>query len=372
MNFYIVNQQGSFGCRRDENTRTLIYCDDVEVERFASQCPADQIVIILNDAEFCGTASFYARACNGWNLEQVATHEFGHTFGGLGDEYSYSSAYPEYKAIAAAYPNCDSEGCGKWQTITGTGCFAGCGVDDLYRATRNNCIMKRYVNMFCPVCNEHIEDLFANYQQGEAAVMAAPPLEKTYMIDLSYESGNLSFKDIYVTESMAPDKKIKKKTDYTAKLISFDGVELYSVDFALPNIIFPPPPMNESEKGIPPIILENLTWSILAPQTDRAEKLEVFDKQKMLFSVDIGYLSNTCGNGICEKHESALECPADCKENTRDELCDYKKNGVCDADCKEIDPDCRTVNWFFASLIAVSVISILVIILSVRIKPRFP
>ncbi|MEM2956526.1 MAG: M64 family metallopeptidase [Candidatus Pacearchaeota archaeon] len=367
-NFYIINQASDFSCERDNKVKTLIYCNDIKVERFASQCPSDQIVVILNEAEFCGTASFYVKACNGWNLRQVATHEFGHTFGGLGDEYSYSSSYPQYTAVAAVYPNCDIEGCRKWQDIY-PGCFKGCGVDELYRPTRENCIMKRYVDIFCPVCRKHIEKLLENYKSGNEILQAAPPTEKTYLIDLKYDLGKLTFKDIYVTKSKAPDRKILRKTDYTGKIISFDGKEIYSFNFELPNMLFLPPPRDENETAASPIVLQKIEWSVLVPQFDNASKLEIYDsKQKKLFTVDIGYLSNSCGNEKCETHESAFECPKDCKENVKDDICSYVKNNICDSDCPEIDPDCRGMNWTLIGLIAISLISIIIILTLTQVK----
>jgi hypothetical protein len=366
-NFYIVNQQNDFSCNRDESTRTLMYCEDSKVEKQASQCPADQIIVILNDAEFCGTASSYARACNGWNLRQVLTHEFGHTFGGLGDEYSYASAYPAYQAIASTYPNCDIEGCTKWASI-GSGCFKGCGVDSLYRPTKDNCLMKKYTDIFCPVCRDHITSLLNNYQPGTPQLLAAPPAEKTYLIDLDYDKGNLTFKNAYVTKSIAPDRKITKKSDYTGRLVSFDGREIYSFDFELPNVLFFPPPQNENEPGPPPIILDKVDWTILAPQSDNASKLDIYDKNKKILSIDLGYLSNSCGDGKCEAHESAVECAQDCKPDIKDNLCNYAKDGVCDPDCSQVDPDCRSINILLIVLIGISIASIAIIIIASQIK----
>jgi len=367
-NFYIVNQKSDFLCNRDNATRTLMYCDDIAVERTASQCPSDEIVVILDDKEFCGTASSYAKACNGWNLRQVATHEFGHSFAGLGDEYSYGSAYPQYKIIAEDYPNCDVDGCKKWQNINNIGCYGGCGSDELFRATKENCIMKKYVDTFCPVCENHIEYILENYEKGEIQNLAAMPAEKIYLVDLKYEKGNLSFKDVYATSGTAPDRKIKEKADYTAKLMSFDNKVIYSFDFALPNILHLPPPQNENESSIGSVILDKLEWTIPAKQSDKASKLDIYDSQKKLLSIDVGYFSNSCGDGKCEKHESALECPSDCKENIKDDLCNYEKNGICDPDCKNVDPDCKKENWILAGLIAVSVILIIAIVMIGRRK----
>jgi len=367
INFYIINQPADFKCERDKETRTIVYCNDEIVQRQASQCPADNIVVILNDAEFCGTASFYAKACNGWNLRQVATHEFGHVFGGLGDEYSYSSIYPNYKAEISEYPNCDVTPCIKWSNIS-RGCFKGCGVDYMYRPTSDDCIMKRYTNKFCDVCVDSLKKQLDNYKSGISQQLAAPPAEKTYLVSLSYDRGNLSFNNVYATESMAPDRKYNLGKDYTAKIVSFSGQTLYSFDFSVPNTIFPPPPINETDKAPSPIVLENLSWIVFAPQFDDASKLEVYDQKKMLFSADIGYLSDSCGNRKCEKHESYTSCPADCKANIRDGICDYIRNNICDPDCPNIDPDCSKINWTFAGIMAASIMLIIILLISITKK----
>ncbi len=48
----------------------------------------------------------------------------------------------------------------------------------------------------------------------------------------------------------------------------------------------------------------------------------------------------TCGNGVCDPHETHLSCSNDCPAGGRDNLCEDVKDSVCDSDCTGSDPDC--------------------------------
>ncbi len=351
INFYIVNQSEELGCKRDKTTGVLVNCNDARVQEVASQCPSDSIIVLIDDKDFCGAASSYVRVCNGWNPEQVAVHELGHSFAGLGDEYVYSSAYPGLDINEEEYPNCDIFGCEKWDYLEGVKCLKGCGFDSKYRAS-DSCIMKKYTDHFCPVCNEQIIRLFANYENGETQNMPAPPAGKAYAVGLGYKDESIYPEKLYLTESTAPDRK-NSDGKYTAKIISFSGKEIYSFRFYPENSMFIDA-KNESEGG--KILLEQNSWMILAPYSNDAKRIEFYEQNKKLFSFDVGYLSETCGNGKCESHESAFDCPQDCSVSAKDDLCNYAKDGICDPDCRNLDSDCRETNWaviagIFAALI---------------------
>jgi hypothetical protein len=48
-----------------------------------------------------------------------------------------------------------------------------------------------------------------------------------------------------------------------------------------------------------------------------------------------------CGDRTCGDTESSLSCMQDCPSGGADLYCDAKRDGVCDIDCFEDDPDCR-------------------------------
>ncbi len=85
-----------------ESDRYMLTWDNKTVRRAASLAPYDEIIILANDKKYGGGGIYnlYATCAsdNPWSA-YVFTHEFGHSFAGLGDEYytsdvAYSEFYP--------------------------------------------------------------------------------------------------------------------------------------------------------------------------------------------------------------------------------------------------------------------------------------
>ncbi len=68
---------------------------------------------------------------------------------------------------------------------------------------------------------------------------------------------------------------------------------------------------------------------------------KIIDKSdgKIYFSNSLDFIVLCKLNNICEENENSLNCPQDCSTGIKDNICDYKKDGLCDPDCTE-DPDC--------------------------------
>jgi hypothetical protein len=88
------------------SARYVLTADNKAVRDAAAAAPYDFICILINDSRYGGGGIYnlYATTYTGettkgqeWQMEYVYVHEFGHSFGGLGDEY-YSSdvAYDEF------------------------------------------------------------------------------------------------------------------------------------------------------------------------------------------------------------------------------------------------------------------------------------
>lgn len=351
-NFYIINSTEDLECSRNcQNIPSLVCCNDEKVSKTASQCPSDYIFVLIDSKEFCGTASYYAKVCNGWNLGQVGVHEFGHAFGGLGDEYDYQKVYPQYKVQEAIYPNCDVEKCPKWKSFW-SGCFMGCGLSASFRPTDKGCIMYSYTDSFDAVCKKAISGLMANYEKISPAPPPSPS-QNSYVIDLEYGQEKIRAKDVYVSPAASPDRKALRKVDYVGKIISADEKNLHTFKFEMPNILWPAMP-RENEASYSPVMLDSFNHTILAPYFNNSKAIEVYNLQNQkVLSIDVGYLSKTCGNGICDEHETAMDCPQDCKADMKDGLCNYAKDNVCDPDCPKADPDCRKLDIRMAAIIAV-------------------
>jgi hypothetical protein len=85
-----------------ESDRYVLTWDNKTLRKAASLVPYDDIILLANDAKYGGGGIYnlYATCASDsrWS-EYVFTHEFGHSFAGLGDEYytsdvAYSDFYP--------------------------------------------------------------------------------------------------------------------------------------------------------------------------------------------------------------------------------------------------------------------------------------
>jgi hypothetical protein len=152
--------------------------------------PCDYIIIMVNDETYGGGAiyNFYAVTSMHRMAEYVLPHEFGHSFGGLADEYvdediSYSglhrTAYEPHEPNITNLKNFDA----KWKSMLpkGTpvptpenndvpksqcgplGVYEGAGYSDkgVYR-TVMHCMMRDYAP-YCPVCSKRLEEIFSIY-----------------------------------------------------------------------------------------------------------------------------------------------------------------------------------------------------------------
>ena len=152
--------------------------------------PCDHIIIMVNDDTYGGGAiyNFYAVSSLHRMAEYVLPHEFGHSFGGLADEYvdedlSYSgihrTAYEPLEPNITNLTDFDK----KWRSMlpkdtpipTPTnptsprtecgplGVYEGAGysAQGVYRPAQH-CMMRDYAP-FCPVCRKRLEEILSLY-----------------------------------------------------------------------------------------------------------------------------------------------------------------------------------------------------------------
>lgn len=129
------------------------------INEVAAACPnTNQIVVIVNDngipaldnsSEIVGGWAYPAdNSSIGFAITfskgdgTAITHEFGHSFGGLCDEYSYQGNFTQplldqnvdCPNCAAIFSGNENISCPKWKDISGTGCYQGCEYENLYRS----------------------------------------------------------------------------------------------------------------------------------------------------------------------------------------------------------------------------------------------
>ncbi|MEI6123929.1 MAG: M64 family metallopeptidase [Bacteroidota bacterium] len=171
--------------------RYLMTSENKALHDVAANAPYDQIYIMVNTNHYGGGAIFnhYAVCVSeNYNGEYVFTHEFGHSFAGLGDEYydsetSYNEFYPltvePWEPNLTTLVNFDI----KWKSLIGkdtpvptpndvkykgiVGVFEGGGyvTKGVYRPSYD-CSMKSIsVNNFCPVCRIAIQKMIDFYSK---------------------------------------------------------------------------------------------------------------------------------------------------------------------------------------------------------------
>lgn len=179
---------GTFGIDRYLMTFSLWRLHDM-----LGTTPCDYIIIMVNDERYGGGAiyNFYAVTSMHRLAEYVLPHEFGHSFGGLADEYvdedlAYGQLHVnDYEPLEPNITNLKDFD-RKWKSMLppGTkvptpdnadvpksecgplGVYEGAGYahEGVYRPTMH-CMMRDYAP-FCPVCSQRLEEVFSLYLSG--------------------------------------------------------------------------------------------------------------------------------------------------------------------------------------------------------------
>ncbi|MDF1547965.1 MAG: M64 family metallopeptidase [Bacteroidales bacterium] len=171
--------------------RYLTTRDVRQIRDLAAHVPYDQIYILVNSSKYGGGGIYnYYNLCTSDNQysEEVFTHEFGHAFAALGDEYQYGYDNAEELYDMSVEPwqvnisnlvNFDS----KWKDLveegtpiptldeekykTKIGAFEGAGYvkKGIYRPVYDCKMRSNATKTFCPVCFRAVVDLLKFYTE---------------------------------------------------------------------------------------------------------------------------------------------------------------------------------------------------------------
>ncbi|MBI1934829.1 hypothetical protein HYS31_00155 [Candidatus Woesearchaeota archaeon] len=160
INFYRIDNTHDLACQYNcGGLKKLICCDWSKVEQAAAHCPHDYVFIIVNNDTYGGSGGYYSVSYRG--NYNVSVHEFGHSFGGLSDEY-----------VRGSCPSCDSKekvncdgtpDCPKWSNLPNTNCVKGCTYEEWYRPRENHSMMLDLNGSFNPVGERHLSKLMEAY-----------------------------------------------------------------------------------------------------------------------------------------------------------------------------------------------------------------
>ena len=147
-----------------------------EVHNLLAGTPYEHIIILVNTEHYGGGGIF-----NSYNLSYtggkyflpVVVHEFGHSFGGLGDEYAYGNDDPMYFADTEPWePNLTTQHrfIGKWEDLVKegqAGLFEGGGylTNGVWRGCENCRMRTNEEPDFCIVCRRALTRLIDFYTQ---------------------------------------------------------------------------------------------------------------------------------------------------------------------------------------------------------------
>jgi hypothetical protein len=174
-----------------DSERYLMTFDDKSVRDLAANAPYDQIYILVNSDKYGGGAiyNYYNVSVNSNEKSaQILTHEFGHGFAGLADEYYDSStSYEDFYNLKVEpwEPNITTlvDFGSKWKDLLDkktpvptpdkkkyrktVGVFEGGGymAKGIYRPM-HDCMMKTFKDTkFCPVCTRSIQRMIDFYSE---------------------------------------------------------------------------------------------------------------------------------------------------------------------------------------------------------------
>ncbi|MDH5450806.1 MAG: right-handed parallel beta-helix repeat-containing protein [Candidatus Bathyarchaeota archaeon] len=178
INIHWVNESRNLGCQYNyTGIPRLIGCSSTAVVNLATQCPADEVIVLFNSNRYGGGGyrtpiglTSYAVTYSGIDPPQppgneTMVHEFGHSFGSLHDEYNSTAT----SSTAPDGPNCDAQPCTRWASLNVTlNCTRGCTYSNWYRGDdAGGDLMRTLSNFyFGPVCTNALNGLLSKYPRS--------------------------------------------------------------------------------------------------------------------------------------------------------------------------------------------------------------
>ena len=140
--------------------------------------PYEHIIILVNTSHYGGGGiynSYNLSFTGGEKFLPVVVHEFGHSFGGLGDEYAYGNDDPIYFDDTEPWePNLTTKATAfiKWENLIKegkAGLYEGGGYQEkgVWRGCENCRMRTNEEPEFCPVCQQALKELINFYTEKD-------------------------------------------------------------------------------------------------------------------------------------------------------------------------------------------------------------
>lgn len=263
----------------------------------------------------------------------VLSHELGHNFGQLDDEYIYPQNVDW--DIKANCTNRDDSSCSKWRDRVYYGqiqCSLGCRNNDHFRSTPNSIMRDNFTNtIFNQVSIDEWNRQITIYRNKLEAYAYSLLYSNSYAyhnaIKLTFKHdaiNNLRLIDASIQQTY-PDQFQKRDSNfYTLRVKDAGGTQIYSYDIDTTQTqIVESINSDGTIKGQGSTILtDNII--VYIPYFKNQHTVQIVNKQnQQVFLAKISDLNltspqenqNLCGNGICDfrNQESANSCALDCR-----------------------------------------------------------
>jgi hypothetical protein len=178
----VDNATTDLGCVHSPTMSRLITCNNATVTSVVNDAgaPYDKIIVLVKDTTYGGSGGAISVSYNGSSAPQVAVHEFGHSFGGLWDEYTLYSTNGTLDG--RTYVNCyaGSPPNSRWDGLVASSDYAsGCTYPNWYRSSSCSIMLTLSCQYFNPVSQRQLNaklDTYAGTISPTLTLSANPTL----------------------------------------------------------------------------------------------------------------------------------------------------------------------------------------------------
>jgi len=168
-----------------------IYCHSKDLVKKSASCPTDYIIVIKEENSFIRSSTFLnVMSINSKNPITVFSHEFGHAFANLAEEYVPANKLPKNQK------NCVKD-CKDFLGKNKDGCFIECSKTSLYRSIENGIMRTLNSNDFGAFNKYLIESrIKEDSSKPITGRVITNPIncekENYYLIEGNYQNNNLT------------------------------------------------------------------------------------------------------------------------------------------------------------------------------------